>query len=64
MYFRITSISVAIEDISIDDTIWGSKYGGKRSEPKNTRSTNIEGMSKSVGILRGVEHGRVRKVKV
>lgn len=40
-----------------------SKYRGKRSEPKNTRSTNIEGMSNTGGILKGVEHGRVRKVK-
>lgn len=63
--FRTTSTSVAIEDIRIDDIIWGVNIEEREVKQRwNTESTNTEGMSNSGGILKGAEHGRVRKEKV
>lgn len=63
--FRTTSISVAIEDIRIDDIIWGVNIEEREvKQRRNTESTNTEGMSNSGGILKLAEHGRVRKEKV
>lgn len=64
-HFRITSVSVAIEDIRIDDTIWVVNLEEREVNQRwNTGSTNMEGMSNSGGILKGVEQGRIRKGKV
>lgn len=61
----ITSISVAVEDIRMDDIIWGVNREEREVDwRENTGSTNTEGMSNSGGILRRSGQCRVREGRV